>query len=145
GAAGYVSPGVSVEVVDQRGQLLPAGREGAIRIRSSLAAKYYVGDEQASSKAFCDGCFNSGDIGYVTADRLLVITGREKTILNLGGESVNPETIETRLRTYAGIDDAAVVGIHNELGIAEVCALIVTKPDVDEATLAAYCKAQMPE
>src|SRR5205823_8569795 len=89
GAVGYVGPGITVEVTDRDGQIVPAGREGAIRVRSPFVVPGYVGDEQATKKAFRNGCFHTGDIGYVTADRLMVITGREKAILNLGGDSVN--------------------------------------------------------
>jgi long-chain acyl-CoA synthetase len=145
GAVGYVGPGVTVEILDKSGVHLPFGREGAIRIRTPDLAHGYVGDEQATQSAFHDGYFYSGDIGYVTADRILVITGREKTIMNLGGDSVNPETIETVLRGYSGIEQAAVLSMNNELGIGQVYALIVAKSAVDLSALTAYCKAKMTE
>jgi long-chain acyl-CoA synthetase len=143
GAVGYVGPGVTVDILDKSGGPLPPGREGAIRIRTPDLAGGYVGDEQATRSAFRDGYFYSGDIGYVTADRILVITGREKTILNLGGENVNPELIEVVLKAYAGIEQAAALSLDNELGIAEVYALIVTSASIDEVALANYCRTKM--
>jgi acyl-coenzyme A synthetase/AMP-(fatty) acid ligase len=146
GAVGYVGPGVTVEILDQAGEAMPAGRAGAIRIRTPFLAHGYVGDEQATRRAFRDGYFYSGDIGYVTEDRVMVITGREKTIMNLGGgDSVNPETIEAVLRGYSGIEQAAVLSMNNELGIGQVYALIVARSAVDLSALTAYCKAKMTE
>lgn len=91
GAVGYVAPGVTVDVVDRNGQIVPAGQQGAIRVRSPMVAQSYVGDEAATNKAFRDGYFYTDDFGYVTEDRLMVITGREKTGPNLDGDSSNPE------------------------------------------------------
>jgi long-chain acyl-CoA synthetase len=143
GAVGYVGPGVTVDVRDRSGEPLPVGREGAIRIRTPDLAAGYVGDEQATQNAFRDGYFYSGDNGYVTADGLLVITGREKTVLSLGGDSVSPESIEAVLQGYLGIADVAVLTINNELGIGEIHALVVAKSAIDLAVLATYCKANM--
>src|SRR5215468_5426571 len=78
GAVGHVTPGVSIEIVDQSGQMLPAGKEGFVRIRSPHSVKGYVGNPEGSRTAFRDGCFYPGDIGYLTHDRMLVISGREK-------------------------------------------------------------------
>src|SRR4051812_41674581 len=44
GAVGYVFPGVTVEVADQGGSPLPAGREGIVRIKSKWGATEYLGD-----------------------------------------------------------------------------------------------------
>lgn len=145
GAVGFVGPGVTVEALDEVGEVLPAGREGDLRIRTPYLAHGYFGDEQATKQAFRDGYFYSGDVGYVTAEGILVISGRKKIILNLGGGSVNPETIEAVLKTYLGIRDAVALSLDNALGIAEVYALIVADEPIDEVAFTAYCKANMQD
>ena len=58
-------------------------------------AHSYVGDPETTQEFFRDGYFYSGDIGYLTVDGLLVITGREKTALNIGGDTVSQRWLKT--------------------------------------------------
>ena len=45
-----------------------------------------VGNPEETKNAFRDGCFYPGDLGYLTRDGMLVVSGgRHKTRLNLGG------------------------------------------------------------
>src|SRR5690606_12793468 len=50
-AAGYVVPMAQVRVVDDAGQPLPPGSEGAVQIRTPDMADRYIGDEEASAAA----------------------------------------------------------------------------------------------
>jgi fatty-acyl-CoA synthase len=103
GAAGYVQPGVSVESVDESGNPLGPDREGNIRIRSPLIAEGYVGQPEATARAFRDGWFYPGDFGYLTAENLLVIAGRQETRLNVGGDKINQQSMMPR--SYSGRRD----------------------------------------
>ena len=124
GAVGYVLPDVSVEIADAAGNALPAGAEGLVRIRSPYGPGRYLGSPSDRSTAFADGWFYPGDIGRLTPDRLLVITGREKAVMNLGGDKVKPEMVEEVIASFPGIDQAAVFSVINELGIDEMWSLI---------------------
>ncbi len=143
GAVGYVQPGVTVEAVDEGGNILPVGRDGELRIRSLHTATGYVGDPETTRSLFRDGCFYSGDIGHVTPEGLLVISGRKKTALNVGGDTVSPERVEALLTAYDGIEEAGVFAVNNELGIAELSALIVTRSAVDADALRAHCAGKL--
>ena len=58
-----------------------------------------------------DGWFNSGDLGHCDDEGNLWITGRAKdTIVLAGGENVEPEPIETLVKTSPLIEQAVVVG-----------------------------------
>ena len=92
---------------------------------------------------FRDGWFYPGDYGYVADDGLLVITGRQETRLNLGGDKVNPETVENVLAAFPGVSDAAVLTIPNALGIEEIYALIKSQSLLDEGALRTYCQARL--
>ena len=82
----YVTPGVLIEVVDESDNPLPLGKEGLLRIRSPHNIKGYFGNPEETKNAFRDGCFYPGDLGYLTRDGMLVVSGgRHKTRLNLGG------------------------------------------------------------
>jgi acyl-CoA synthetase (AMP-forming)/AMP-acid ligase II len=104
----------------------------------------YIGDAEATRTFFRDGYFYSGDLGHVTPEGILVITGRKKTALNVGGDNISPERVEAAIVAYEGIEDAGVFAVDNELGIAELSALIVTRSPVDVASLRAFCAGRLP-
>ena len=143
-AVGYIQPGVTVEVVDGSGAILPPLRDGALRIRTAHMAAGYVGDPETTQRLFRNGFFYSGDIGHLTPEGLLVVTGREKAALNIGGETVHPEVVEQIIASFEGIHEAGVVAVDNELGIAELIALIVAPGLIDDGALRNYCAIRLP-
>ena len=102
-AVGFVTPGVTVQIVDASGTILPPGKEGTVRVRSEYAVDGYFGNPEESSKVFRDGWFYPGDVGTLNADNLLVIAGREQAVLNLGGDKISPEAIELVLSQFKGV------------------------------------------
>jgi len=80
GAVGYIAPGISIEVVDQSGKVLPPEQEGLLRMRSRCGVSCYLGDAAAS--VFRDGWFCPGDMGSITQDNVLTISSREKQSTN---------------------------------------------------------------
>jgi acyl-CoA synthetase (AMP-forming)/AMP-acid ligase II len=143
-AVGFVTPGVTVQIVDSSGTILPPGREGYVRVRSEYAVNGYFGNPDESGKVFRDGWFQSGDLGVLNSDDLLIITGREQAALNLGGDKVNPEAIELVLTQFKGVIEAAAFSAPNEYGNNEIRALIVSLATLDEAQLRAHCEARAP-
>src|SRR5262245_19112836 len=113
GAVVYVTPDVSVQIVDDTGGSVPANREGVVRVRTPVNVNRYLDDPDQTKTAFRDGYFDTGDIGYLTNENMLVISGRKKEILNLGGDKISPRMIEDALRTFYGIRDAAAFSVAN--------------------------------
>jgi acyl-CoA synthetase (AMP-forming)/AMP-acid ligase II len=144
GAVGYVQPGAIVQAVDGSGEVLPLSRDGALRIRSGHMIEGYVGDPETTRAVFRDGYFYSGDIGHVTPEGILVITGREKTALNIGGDTVSPELVEEVVGAFPGVQDAAVFAEENDLGIAELTLLLVQDARVDVPALLQHCARRLP-
>jgi hypothetical protein len=73
GAVGWEVPGAKVEIADQSGKPMPAGKEGRVRVRTPYAAQNYSGEGAGPQN---DGYLDTGDAGLLTDDRLLVILGR---------------------------------------------------------------------
>jgi acyl-CoA synthetase (AMP-forming)/AMP-acid ligase II len=144
GAVGYIQPGVIVEAIDNSGNVLPPLRDGALRIRTDHMADGYVGDPDTTKALFRDGYFYSGDVGHLTAEGLLVIAGREKTALNIGGDTVSPELVEDVIGSFPGIREAGVFAADNALGITELSVLIVATSPIDETALRRYCAQRLP-
>jgi acyl-CoA synthetase (AMP-forming)/AMP-acid ligase II len=76
---------------------------GRVRVRSDFAVDHYLSDPEESKRVFRDGWFYPGDLGTLSAEGLLVVTGRELAVLDLGGDKISPEAIEAVLSQFPGI------------------------------------------
>lgn len=139
GAVGFILPEADAEIVDHEDRPLPRRKEGIVRVRTAQAADCYLGDPETSARHFRDGWFYPGDVGYLRDDNLLIVNGRQETLINAGGDKVNPEIVEEALAAFPAIADCAVLNIANELGIDEVHALIVPRSGFDESDLRKHC------
>jgi fatty-acyl-CoA synthase len=145
GAVGYVLPGINVEIVDETAAVMPAGKEGIVRIRSDYGASEYLGDPEETARVFREGWFYPGDLGYLTNDNILVISGRATSVVNVGGEKVNPEHIEEVLAAHGDVLQAAVIAVPSGTGIDELCALVVSRSHyLNVDVLRKHCQQALP-
>jgi long-chain acyl-CoA synthetase len=112
GTIGQVLPNTEVKITDNKGRLLPPGRNGLIYARGRQVMKgYYQKPEATAAVLDADGWLNTGDIGMLTRDNELRITGRAKdTIVLRGGENVEPVPIEQKLQESSYILHCMVAG-----------------------------------
>lgn len=107
---GPVAQGVDVKIVDLDGRALESGQDGEILVRGPERMSGYV-DASANKDALdAEGWFHTGDVGRLSQDRFLTVTGRLKEIINRGGEKFSALEIEDLLRRHRSVRDAAVVG-----------------------------------
>lgn len=144
GAVGCICPGMAVEAADSSGKALRPGQEGLIRIRGHTCVDGYLGNPPGSEAVFRDGWFYPGDLGVLTEDRMLIISGREKTIIDLGGDKISPEAIEAVLMSCPGVVQAAAFGYPNALGIEEVWAAVSAPSGFDLNMVRAHCARKLP-
>lgn len=131
GIAGYIIGGAEVEIVDRNGTVLPPGTEGLVRTRGASAADGYVVTTLDCVEAFPKEGFVSGDLGVMTTDGYLIISGREGSVLNLGGDKVSPEKIELVLVDFPPVRDAGVFTIQTPLGIDRIVGAVVWNDNID--------------
>ena len=93
---------------------------------------------------FRDGWFYPGDVGRVTEHGMMVVTGREKNIIDLGGNKISPEAVEAALMTYPGVSFAAAFGVPNALGIEEVWAAVTGSAALDPNAMRDHCARRLP-
>jgi long-chain acyl-CoA synthetase len=99
-------------IVDDKGKVLSPGHNGRIHVRGGQVMKgYYKKPAETAAILSEDGWLDTGDIGMMTHDGELKITGRAKdTIVLLGGENVEPVPIEQKMRASPWISQCMVVG-----------------------------------
>jgi len=90
---------------------------------------YYENPHRTAEVLAPDGWLNSGDLGNVDARGVVWITGRAKdTIVLAGGENVEPEPIETLIKTSPFVEQAVCLG-QDQKGLG---ALLVPMADALE-------------
>ena len=113
GSAGQPLPETEIKIVDpQSRQELPQGQRGLVLIRGTQVMQGYYKNPEATAKAIDEeGWFDSGDLGFVTPDNDLVLTGRAKdTIVLTNGENIEPQPIEDACVRSIYIDQIMLVG-----------------------------------
>jgi long-chain acyl-CoA synthetase len=112
GTVGLPIRGTEIQIRSENGEILPVGTPGIIYGRGPQVMMGYYKNPEATSKVLSeDGWLNTGDIGYITFDGDIVITGRAKdTIVLSSGENVEPEPIENVARKSPLITQILVVG-----------------------------------
>ena len=113
GCCGKPLMGTEIKVCDiETGEELGIFQKGVVKARGFQIMKGYYKDEEATSKAIdADGWFNTGDIGWLTADNNLVLIGRAKeTIVLSNGENVEPLPIEEACLESPYIEQIMLVG-----------------------------------
>ncbi len=114
-----------VVVRDPGGAACPIGCDGEIFVRGPGLFIGYRSTSQTAASFSHDGYFMTGDIGHVTADGAICITGRSKDIIIRGGENLSAKEIEDVLHRHPAIAEAAAVSMpHARLGEC-VCAFLI--------------------
>lgn len=91
---GRPMPGYKVEVRDVAGRVVPDRQIGRIFISApSMMQGYFNEAEMTANVLKDDGWLNSGDLGYMI-DGQLVVTGRSKDLIIVGGRNIWPQDIE---------------------------------------------------
>ncbi len=84
---------------------------GEILMRGPHVFAGYHGDPAATHATLIDGWLHSGDLGELSGDGYLTVTGRKKDlIITSSGKNVAPANIENALRESRWISEAVVYG-----------------------------------
>jgi fatty-acyl-CoA synthase len=135
---------MTVEIVDDADRALGPGQEGLVRVRGPYSVSAYHGRQDQSDSPFRTGWFYPGDTGSLTPDGLLLIAGREQTVVNVGGDKIRPETLEATLSAFPGVEEIAVFCVKSDLGIDQLCAVVVPRKFYDKKALETYCLEKIP-
>ncbi len=131
-SSGRPIDGTRIKVIDTKGHHLPDRIIGEIAIQSNCMLSGYFNRSDLTHKAFQDGWFLTGDLGYI-ADGELFITGRKKDIIIVGGKNIYPQDLERLANEVPGVHAGRVVafGVYSqEAGTEEV--VLLAEADTDQ-------------
>ena len=113
--AGLAQPhdGVEIRIADPDTHApLPPGAQGEIQVRGWNVMRGYYNNPEANAKVFTpDGWLRTGDLGSLTADNRLRMSGRLKDVFRVGGENVAPAEVEEVLLSHPAVATAQVIGV----------------------------------
>jgi propionyl-CoA synthetase len=130
-------PGYDVRVLDERGEPVPAGVEGAICIGLPMPPgtlpTLWQDDERyvASYLSAYPGFYLTGDGGYVDEDGYVFVMGRTDDVLNVAGHRLSTGSLEAALAGHPAVAECAVIGVYDELKGQVPRGLVVLKAGVD--------------
>jgi long-chain acyl-CoA synthetase len=130
---------------DEEGRALPPGEIGEIISRGPMVVPGYWQNPTETDKAFADGYFRTGDVGFMDEKGWFYLVDRKKDMINAGGYKVWPREIEDVLYTHPAVREAAVVGVADSYRGETVKAVVSLRPDMNATPdeLIAYCKERM--
>jgi acyl-CoA synthetase (AMP-forming)/AMP-acid ligase II len=133
---GSAVPGAEVKIVDVDGNEVPRGAEGDIAYRGpSHMIEYLANPEETAALFTNEGFSKSGDLGVMTDDGYVRVTGRTKDIVIRGGMNISVREIEEMLAHHPALQAFSVVGMPDERLGERVCCFLVTAPGHDTPTV----------
>lgn len=148
-SVGPAVPGIEQIIVGEAGgrrAVLPPGQEGEIRMKGPNVMRGYYKLPVETAAAFDDhGYFKTGDMGRLSDDGHLSITGRIKEMIIVGGENVFPREIEEVLARHPAVKACGVIGVPDGLrGELPVAFVEVNEGKAfDEKDLRTWCRDRL--
>ncbi len=122
-------PGLEIRICDARSGFEMEQREvGELQIRGSSVTSGYYNHPEATAAAFAGEWLKTGDLAYLV-DGELVVCGRLKDVIIVGGRNVFPEDVERAAASVDGVRAGNVIafGVQGRRGKEAVVVVAETK------------------
>ncbi|MDQ3762143.1 MAG: fatty acyl-AMP ligase [Actinomycetota bacterium] len=108
-------PGIEVRVVAEDGRLLGDREVGRIQLRGESVTREYLTTAGPLPTRDLDGWLDTGDEGYL-ADGDVVVCGRRKDVIIMGGRNIYPIDIERAAGLVEGVRPGNVAAVRIDAG-----------------------------
>lgn len=102
-------------IVDDDRRLLNSteGNTGLLATKGGMNMVEYYEDEEETKQVLIDGVVYSNDIGYMDEDGDVILLGRKGDVINVGGNKVSPEEVESAAKTMEAIADCGCIPVSD--------------------------------
>lgn len=134
GSVGLRAPYSEIRIIEAMTNPTPCppGVSGLVQVRGPQVFCGYVGADPVPA----DGWFTTGDVGYLTQEARLVLTGREKDLIVRSGHNIDPAAIEAVANSAPDVDISAAVAMPDQYA-GEVPVLFVVPRAGDSVDISA--------
>jgi enoyl-CoA hydratase/carnithine racemase len=149
GSVGFRAPFSETRIVrlSSSADVCAAEETGVVQVRGPQVFPGYLNPLHNEGVLGTGGWLTTGDIGYLTADHRLVLTGREKDLIVRSGHNIDPAAIEDVANRFEGVQISAAVGMPDQRA-GEVPALfVVPRPgcEIDLTALQDHMQKEVHE
>jgi acyl-CoA synthetase (AMP-forming)/AMP-acid ligase II len=144
-SAGRVREDITVAILDENDRELGDEQIGEIAIRGDVVMKGYWNSAEATSDAFKNGWYHTGDLGKRDADGYIYLLDRKKELIISGGANIYPREVEEVLLLHPGVFEVAVIGIPDRLWGESVMAMVRARASANptEEELIELCRSHL--
>ncbi|WP_025129880.1 (2,3-dihydroxybenzoyl)adenylate synthase [Pseudomonas sp. PH1b] len=123
-----LSPADEILVVDEQERPVAPGQVGQLLTRGPYTIRGYYRYPEHNAQAFtADGFYRTGDRVLLTADGYLMVEGRDKDLINRGGEKIAAEEVENLLLSHPAVADVALVAMPDAFLGERTCAFVIAR------------------
>jgi len=142
GSVGRPLDNLTVRIVNEQGNDLPAGQVGELRVKGPSICSGYLNNPEEKRGVFCDGWLRTGDFARQDEEGYLWIVGRKGLFLKMRGIRVSFAEVEEKVATIPGVYECAAIAVeHPEAGEALVLLIV---PDQGANIVEEEVRRQLP-
>lgn len=144
-AVGHALPSYDVAILDDDYNPVEDGKLGHLAIKGKGMFDAYLNPPLTRVEVTQNGYFLTADFARKQADGLIVVEGRQKSVINVSGNKVFPEEVEGILESLPAIELAKISGVAHPLMGQIIQAEVVLKPgmSVDVEAVLTYCRKRL--
>lgn len=145
--------GLTVRIIDDEGNVLPANTNGEIIVSCETIMNGYLPDEDLDSNGIYtdeDGTswVHTGDMGYLDEDGYIYFTGRKKRIIVISAYNIYPYSMEQKIMSLPYLREVCAVQGYGEDGkpLVKLC-VSLKETDLSEeeikADILSFCEKNL--
>ncbi|XP_006876036.1 PREDICTED: acyl-coenzyme A synthetase ACSM1, mitochondrial-like [Chrysochloris asiatica] len=133
GSLGKAISPFDVQIIDDKGNILPPNTEGNIGVRIKPTRPTglfmcYEKDPEKTAQVECGDFYNTGDRAAIDEEGYIWFLGRSDDVINASGYRIGPAEVENALAEHPAVAESAVVGSPDPIRGEVVKAFIVLDP-----------------
>jgi long-chain acyl-CoA synthetase len=130
GMIGLPLPRVEMRIVDPDAPTRerPVGEIGEIAVRGPNVFRGYWNRPEENARAFADGWFLTGDMGWMDERGFFTLVDRRKNMILCGGFNVYPAQIEQAIYEHPDVAECIVIGVKDDYRGQAAKAYVSLKP-----------------
>jgi len=121
GSPARAVPGYDVQVLDENGEPVPAGKIGALVVKLPLppgtfTTLWNAGDRYVNAYfSRYPGYYETGDAGYIDENGYVFVMARTDDVINVAGHRLSTGAMEEVLAEHPDVAECAVVGVADAM------------------------------
>ena len=132
GSVGFRAPYARTKIVSLQNpeelQDCPKLTSGLVVVQGPQVFPGYVDPQHNTDVLTDDGWLVTGDIGYLTEDERLILTGRAKDLIVRSGHNIDPAAIEDVANAFPGVQISSAVGMPDQYAGEVPILFVVASP-----------------